>query len=1166
MPFLAALIALMAAGSSFAQGIRGTIKGVVTDANGAAINGASVRLIDAAKKQEVRSLHTTETGAYQFIEIEPAVYEIVFSAPGFADRQITSIKVEPDRHLQLDVTLAVGAATGEVTVTTAGQELVDRQTPTLGTTVDVRRVVGLPLNGREVLGLALLQPGVTPAANNDPNGGDAFGIGLGLRVNGNRGVENNLTLDGSNNNEVAVGGATGASPRPDAVQEFRLLTSNFEAEFGRNTGSVINVVTKSGTNEFHGNARIFYRPTFISAARFFDKALPPADATPDTDLRRRFERKEFGGQLGGPLYMPRKIFGPLGGLNEGRDKLFFFIDYEGRRQLIGDTQVVTGLPTLAERAGDFSKLGRTLIDPATGRPFPGNQIPASLFSPIAKYYLQFLPIPDSTGSTVAGANRITNNNYVTARLDYLLNAKQTLNFTLNRFDSDVTAPFAFEGASVPGFGEADLDTTYNIVLRHTYALSPTLVNSLLLGYARNNQPSVAPQNTTTPAEIGFTADFVANPKFAGPPLIQFLQRGVALGNSVQGPQARVTENFQVQDSLSWVRGNHRLKFGFDGTFYKHDQLFVFINQGVLNFSRNTGSNTTGDDFADFLIGNSPSSDQFGSNGDRDFRQSAAALFAQDTWQLRPNLSLSLGVRWEYTSPLTDKFNRVAYYRAGAVSRLLTSGQLKSFEGIPIVVPPGGTAPKGLVYVGDPDPVLGGKVPAGGVAKDWNNFAPRIGIAYAPTFGNGALGKLFGTDRNTVIRAGFGYFYGAIIGDNVLQQLGAPGYSGTNAFYGAGVASGTLADPFAADPYPNFSPRASTPRNVPAVANPFLATQLEISAPLFSFPFAIDPHLRTPYIMQFNLTVERAFHNDYVLTLSYVGNRGHKLYAADAINAPLGTFFPAPLNYPIATTTNADDRRINLDIPISIDQTVSAGNSWYNAFQAQVQKRYSNGLLFQVAYTFSKSMNDSNTQRSELDLADRRAIRALSPDDIPHRVVASFIYDLPFAKRSGGAVRTLFGGWSFGGIYTYQSGTPFSILNPFDTIGTDGIIGYADRGAPFRTVDPRKNDRQAFNADAFQAFGDPSDPSFILARDFRRGTSGRNQSRAGNYINNFDLILSKKTKLWSESTALELRLEAFNTMNHTQFTVIDTNLLSDTFGKFTGARESRVVQLGARFSF
>ena len=214
--------------------------------------------------------------------------------------------------------------------------------------------------------LHCFQPDSHPAANNDPNGTDAFGIGLGLRVNGSRGVENNLTLDGANNNEVAVGGATGASPRPDAVQEFRLLTSNFEAEFGRNTGSVINVVTKSGTNEFHGNARLFYRPTFLSAARFFDKALPPSDATPDTDLRRRFERKEFGGQLGGPLYMPRKIFGPLGGLNEGRDKLFFFIDYEGRRQLIGDTQVVTGLPTLAERAGDFSKLGRTLTDPSNG--------------------------------------------------------------------------------------------------------------------------------------------------------------------------------------------------------------------------------------------------------------------------------------------------------------------------------------------------------------------------------------------------------------------------------------------------------------------------------------------------------------------------------------------------------------------------------------------------------------------------------------------------------------------------------------------------------------------------------------------------------------------------------------------------------------------------------
>jgi hypothetical protein len=1174
---------LLCAAATYAQGSRGTISGIVTDPGGAVVVGATVKLLRAGQDAripadrvqagdglELRTVQTNESGLYQFIEIEPGVYDVVVSAPGFAEAVLRNANLEPNRVIRLDVALNVGATTEEVTVT-ASQELLDRDTPTLGTTVEARRVQGLPLNGRNVLDLALGQPGVAPVAN-----AAGFGSGLGIRVNGARGVENNITLDGANNNEVAVGGATGAQPRPDAVQEFRLLTSNYEAEFGRNTGSVITVVTRGGTNDVHGNVRAFFRPTVLSAARFFDQNEPSDRPRPGTidDFRRRFERKEFGGNLGGPIFLPR--FGEGGKPYwSGHDRSFFFVDYEGRRQLIGDTRTISNLPTAEERAGLFTRrpanataTALPLLDPTTGQPFPivsgtvapgqtfQQQIPLSRISPIAQFYLGFLPIPSSTGSASVGANQVTNFDILTARVDHLLTNAQNLNFTFNYFDSVDESPFAFGGASVPGFGAVNLRTTYNFVARHTYTITPTLVNSFLASYARNNQPGVAPINTTPPAQIGFTANFVANQGLAGPPFISLNERGITLGNSIQGPQSRVTENFQIQNALSWARGDHRFKFGFDGTKYKQDQIFLFVNQGILTYSGNFGGNTTRNDLADFLIGNSPVALQFGANGERDYRQTAGALFAQDNWRVRDNVTLSLGLRYEYNSPLTDAANRVAYYRPGAISQLLTGGQL-TFEGRRLTVPAGQRAPVGLVYPGDPDPVLGGTVPAGGVARDFNNFAPRFGIAWTPGSSEGGfLRRLLG-DRNTVIRTGFGVTYGAIIGDTALQQLSAPGFNGTNSFFFP--ASGTTADPFAPDPFPGFG------GNQGQIANPFLANSSNVFAPLTQFSRAIDPNIRTPYTYQYNVTLERAFLDNYVASIAYVGNRGKKLYALEQVNPALGTLIPFSANDPRRTLTptpgNGNSRRANDDVRLGISQMVSAGNSYYDSLQAQVQRRYTNGLLFQVAYTFSKSITDADTLRGTLDLLDRRAGRSLSSDDVPHRFVTSFIYDLPFFQTEGGFARTFLGGWSIGGIYTAQSGTPFSVNNPFDTTGTGGAtLSFADLGAAFTHVDPRRSNNRAFNADAFRAFG-----SSTAFTELRRGTSGPNQFRLKNGINNFDAILAKNTKL-SETTNLELRFEAFNAFNHTQFTTVDLNLSSPNFGRFTDARESRVIQLGARFSF
>ncbi len=540
--FSTIVLLLILGTAAAAQGTRGTIRGAVADPNGAVVPNATVTLFDVVKGTEVRTIATDSEGKYQFLEIDPSTYTLTVKAPNFADGKLVDVKVEPNRNLVLDVTLSVGSVTNEVTVT-AGVELIDRESPTLGTTVDRIRVEGLPLNGRNVLDLALLQPGITRAEG-------AFGNGLGVRVNGQRGVENNITLDGGNNNEVAVGGAIGGQPRPDAVQEFRLLTSNFEPEFGRNTGAIINVVTRSGTNQYHGNGRFFDRPTSLSAARFLDKALPPAGSPPNADLRRIFERKEYGFNIGGPIYFLNFGEGvPM--IYNGRDKSFFFVDYERRHQVLGQSQTLPSLPTPQERQGIFS---HQILDPSTGLPFPNNTIDPTRFSPIALYYLDFIPAATSSGTSQVSANQPSENNFFTMRLDHAISQNHLLNFTYNYFDSNVFSPFAFGGASVPGFGSSDLRKTKNYVGRYTYIISSNLVNSFLVNYATNKQPGVAPVNLTSPSEIGFTANFVSGGQFAGPPQIRLLDRGLTLGNSIQGPQSRFVENIQFQDSLSWIVG------------------------------------------------------------------------------------------------------------------------------------------------------------------------------------------------------------------------------------------------------------------------------------------------------------------------------------------------------------------------------------------------------------------------------------------------------------------------------------------------------------------------------------------------------------------------------------------------------------------------------------
>ena len=1179
---------LFAGQNSFAQGTRGTIRGTVTDPNQAVVPNATVRLFDAQRGTEVRTSTTNASGEYQFIEIEPSTYYITVSATNFAELRINDINVEPNRNVVLDATVSATAGTTEVEVT-AGAELIDRESPTLGTTVENRRVVGLPLDGRNVLNLALLQPGVFST------GGTLSG--LGIRVNGARGTENNVTLDGASNNEVAGGSVIGGIARPDAVQEFRLLTSNFEAEFGRNTGSIINVVSRSGTNDYHGNARFFYRGTELSANNFFNNK----NGAP----RSPFDRKEYGFNIGGPIYFLN--FGEGGPtVYNGKDKTFFFVDYERRWQKLGGSREISNLPTAAERSGNFSRYivagaplcetlaapqpgvncTQLLYDPLTatatnpgGTPFPGNIIPANRLSPIAQFYLQYLPLPNAQGRALSGNNTLSKVYYFTSRFDHNFTNNHLLNFTHNRTGSDTASDTAFGGTVLPGFGSTDLRYTQNYVARYTAVLSPKIVNTFLFGYVVNDFPSVSPVNKATPSQIGFTANFVANGAYAGPPNIRLYDRGLELGNTIQGPQARYSENIQFQDSVSWIIGDHRIKFGGDFVKYKQGQDFLFINQGILGYSavQEEGSNTIGDDLGDFLIGNTPITIQTGANGRRDYRQRAYAGFIQDNWRATNNLSLSFGLRYEYNSPLTDLENRVAYYRpqAGVRSQLLRSASM-TFEGRRIVAQ-GGNPPVGLVYVGDPDPVLGGTVPEGGVRPDKNNFAPRFGFAYSLNGGKGFLGRFLG-ENQTVIRGGYGWYYGAVIGDTALQQLSAPGFNGTNAFLYHG--GGTTANPFGPDPFPLYRYLGGAEALTQTLNNPFTSTaDIIVPNPASQFSQPIDPLLETPLVQQFNLTLERSFLKDYVFSIGYVGNRGRKEYVQQQINPSVGTLIPVSARFqggtpPAATTANAASRRVNNDVPLSLAMLTTKGRSQYDSMQLNLQKGFSDdGLSFQLAYTFSKSLNDADTQRGNIDILNQDYGWGRSSDDRPHRFVGSFIYELPFFKSTTGIVNRLVDGWSVGAIYTFQSGDLFTVGNPTDTVGTGGgVLSFADLGEPFTALDPKSNNLLAFNQNAFKSFTCGTSFQLCINSDGtrgRRGTVGKNQFRLGNYTNNWDAILAKKTRLWNETSNLELRFEAFNLLNTTRFTTISLSLAPTAltnFGRYSAADQARVIQLGARFTF
>ena len=1250
-----------------AQGTTGRIVGRVADPGGAVLANVKVTLVNEGTSVG-RDSKTNESGDYDFVEVPVGTYRLEFDLTGFKKNVRRGVSLDINQVITLNTTMQVGAAQ-EVVDVTSEAPLVETTSTQLGAVVGDRAVSELPLNSRDTYQFLQLQPGVMStvgSSNSIVYGSSNAGA---VSVNGGRGRSNNFSVNGGDANDQFVNLPT-VQPSPDSIQEFRVLTNTFDAEYGRNSGSVVNVVTKSGTNQFHGNMYEFFRNKVLNSNAYC--------FSPDGCPKPQFNQNQFGGTFGGPII---------------KDRTFFFTSYEGRRIRQGIPSPAVPVPTDAERPSanqafsDFSAdgpLGGSLFSDdvankmnsspacvsALGAPvplpsqqssdptqqfvpwstiFPNSVIPLACMDPTAVNLLKYVPT-SASGTLVTVPVQPERGDQFTLKIDHRLNNSQNLSIYYYFDDHSLVSPFAqFQaaGANVPGFASAIKERFQQWNISHTWTINNSTVNEFRFNYNREAQRTFqhpintsAVQDSCGAAPSWLTAVFASVPCFTdgtasnpygihpglgaqheGLPFIQ-VSGGFTIGNNGEGELPQVGNSFQWSDNLSKVIGSHSFKVGADVRRQRFDQTLYFDVSGEYFFdgsSSNSITTQSGSEVPDFLLG-LPGSYGQGSAQVENVRSTGLYLFAQDSWKIRPNLTLNYGLRWELTTPIADISKHVQTFRPGQNTTVypcqLSQASIDSL----------GTSdctsvfPTGLLVPGDPG------VPPGLTQTYYKAFAPRIGIAWSP-----------GTSGKTSIRAGWGLFY------NPIEQLVLEQFSAEPPFGGSTFPAETQFNlPFLGQDgstvYPNpFNGILNPPRGQPV--------DWSIFRPILLFG-QFQPHMRSQYSAQYNLTIQRQLSNDMKLEVGYVGSQGHRLlathdinygipqtclqindalgagtcgpYSADSqfiipagtVTGPNGLYLPYGPNGPStipANTTLANDVNLvglrpfsspNCDpmtgtncpsdgVPVfsSIFAQDTIANSAYNSFQASLDKRFAHGLQFTTAYTFSKSFDQASSFEGILNPIDPRISRSLSSFDARHRIVFSYYWELPFRKYSGAAGKVL-NGWALSGITTFQTGFPIRITSladnelmysfDFELPGEPAQIG------PFRTMKPQSNGNYFFDPNSFTENAttpnDPTDPTtppncsdqkvFGCYDPALFGTLG-NAKRTiccGPHISNTDFAILKTIKI-TEDKRVDFRAEFFNIFNHTQFFNPDGNTSDGTqFGQVTQARDPRLMQFALKFFF
>jgi Carboxypeptidase regulatory-like domain len=1181
------LAMLLLVGSTIARAdITGSISGIVTDSSGAVIPGAKV--IATAVSTNVQHATVTDAkGFYAFPALNVDVYTVTLAQSGFDQFLMSGITINANSAVRVDIKLTVGKVSNTVEVKSDTLR-VETESTQMGQVIEGEKITSVPLNGRSFINLLALQPGVSPYTGND----DTSGVGASTlsgdqsngtqSVNGGRVGSNGFMVNGADAEEGVHNGAA-MIPNLDSIAEFRIITNNFNAEYGNFSGGQVNVVTKSGANKFSGNIFEFLRNTDLDAKNYY------------STQRGVFIQNQFGGTFGGPIK---------------KDKVFFFADYQGTRQIVGQTQNFP-VPSLSDRTGDLSdestafsgsgsggtastvngaywasvlsqRLGYAV---SQGEPyytdgcssnsacvFPNAVIPQSAWSPAAAGTLHYLPVPNSgsgSGSyySTSGFNSNLQDDKAGLRLDthtrfgalfgYYFADKFT---TVNPYD---------QGINIPGFADQNTGLTqmFNVGLTSTFG--PSVVNDIRLVYLRDVNLTGVPQQGTGVAlsSLGFNTPWnstggIGNitPALNGVPSFFFNNYEFGLA---QDTLRQYNNTVQVIDNYTKILGTHTIQFGID---YHYDQINE-RNYDDPNGAFGFNGSETGLDFADYLIG-APDNFTQASQQLLDSRAGYYSGYLQDSWRATPSLTLNYGVRYEVMTPWYDTQNKLETVVAGE--------QSKAFPG----------APTGMVVPGDP-----------GIARTlspikYSNFAPRVGVAYSPSFSDGLGAKIFGGAGKSSIRAGYGIFYSSIQDATGFVEVGDAPYG----LYYSSPVPPLLESPYIDRATGNSEgikfPFTFPPTNV-SPSNPDTTFNWTQATPISGSDYFYYKNV-IPYVEEFELSLQRQFGSNTVLTASYVGNVGRHLLTFEESN-PADPGLCLQLSNPAALApgstpcgpygednvyTLANGQTVNGTRPTfginfgSNPYMKTAVSSSFNSLQVSLQhnEKYANFLL---GYTWEKSIDNGSTSFDATNPYNPGLSRSLSIFNVPQDLVASYTVQLPFNNlmSKGPWTDRIAAGWALSGISTFASGQPIQISETDDNslTGTfDDTVdepSYANNGSPLRINRNPRTGQPYFNPNYFV-----QEPLGQVGNAMRRFFSGPG-------ILNSDLALLKDTKL-TESRSIQFRAEAFNIFNHTQFNNPSGNFNNTGtgqtgfnglgfyggFGYVTSAQNPRIMQVALKVQF
>ena len=1151
--------------------VGGRIEGTVTDTSGGVIQNATVAATDIATGV-TKTTVTGNDGGYAFPMLPVGHYRIDVSFPHFSSYTRNEVVVDANSFLVVNASLQAGRQSQTVTVNDSAVHVETANTQ-MGEVISGRQMAAVPLNGRSFTDLLSLQPGVAPATSINANtvqdvGASVFSPSGDLNpgtisINGQREFANAFIVNGSDVEED-VNMGTSIIPNLDSIAEFRILTSNFDAEYGEFSGGQINVVTKSGTNEVHGDAFEFLRNTDLDARNYF------------SPTRGTFHQNQYGGTVGGPIQ---------------RDKIFFYLDYQGTRQSQGIDTGSIAVPSVPDRAGNLSDSASSLTGAVSGPyfanllsqklgysviagenyytsgcsstsqcVFPGAVIPQRAWSVPAQRLLQYIPVPNLTSNTFATSsyNQTLDDSKGGARIDAntrfgMLSAY----YFLDNYTLDNPYPVAQGGASVPGFNAQYLGQAQLINLSDSKTFGPNSVNEVSLSFMRNNNILGKPEGGVgvSLASQGFLTDsgtpsiVPLAPKLEGVENIVF--NSFSIGTNTNELK-QVNNTYQVADGFSRVVGKHTLKFGGE---VHYDQVNA---NPVAQFNGNfvfTGSET-GDDFADFLLG-APS--QYNQSQLNFFysRNKYAGAYAQDSWRLSPNFTLNYGVRWDRIEPWYEKYNQISTFAPGQ--------QSATFPG----------APAGILYPTDPGVDRT-------IAPPGEEFSPRIGIAYSPSVDSDSLlGKLIGGPGKTSIRAGFGMFYTAIEALTVSVAAGNAPYGTTYTSPGPPL----LNNPFVtASTGQNFGqpfPVGLAPLNVTR-SNPDPNIDWSDYVPISGIPAYLTSN-KIPYSEQYMFSIQRQIGQNTLLSVNYTGNEGHHLLVLMENNpgnpalcqglsqpsqvAP-GTVTCGPFGEDTVYTTASGQTIYGTRGPLgpnfgSNANQATIGNSNYNALQLSL--RHTSGRLEVLAsYTYGKSLDHASNLGEAVNPINTALSYALSSFDIKHNFVVSYDYELPFDRVFHSSNRWT-RDWRISGITHLSTGFPVTMVNNSDY----SLLGTNPNGVNNSSIDEPELAPGPLNLNHDPRNGNSYFNTSLFSLQ-PLGTPGNSPRRFfyGPGSENFDMALSKNIPL-NESSGLLFRIEAFNVFNHAQFfgpLSVDGTLGSSSFGDVVSAAPPRILQAAVKFTF